>query len=131
VPTRVQLPGDALVIRFAPVTAAKVLEKAERLARVSDGAYLASVFVGLPRDGETDDQRLARVLAATQTDFDPKKNRNVFVCTRADSLLSRNFAFVKDGYEGEIPEHYSVDLGSAPTLEDAQRFLDAFERRRR
>lgn len=118
-------------MRFSPTSAEAVLRKAELLSRDSDGAHLASVFVGVAGPGETQDALLARVLRATETDFDPVRNRNVFVCSRADTLVARGFSFVKDGYAGEIAERYSVDLGLGPTLADVESFLGAFERRRR
>lgn len=131
VPTSVDLPGDALVVRFSPTSAERVLRKAELLSRDSGGAHLVSVFVGVSGPDETQDAVLVRVLRATETDFDPVKNRNFFVCARADTLVDRGFSFVKDGYAGEIAEHYSVDLGFSPTLADVERFLGAFERRKR
>ncbi len=125
------MPRAALVVRFPPATAENVLKRAERSSRVADGHHLTSVFAATAQPGEDEDALLARVLRATETDFPLQNNPKVFVCTEAAELLDRGFTFVKDGYEGEIEEHFSIDLGASPTLEDAQRFLDAFERRRR
>jgi hypothetical protein len=127
------LPGDALVVRFAPSTPENVLKRLERDARRSDtDQHLASVFVGTRKTpDESDDEVLARVLRATETDFTPESNPNFFVCARAEALQAQDFGFVKDGYAGEIPEHFSVDFGTSPTLEDVERFLGTFERRRR
>lgn len=50
---------------------------------------------------------------------------------RAGDLLQAGFRFVKDGYDGEVAEHYSVELGEAPGIDDAERFVEQFEKMRR
>lgn len=127
----VDLPGDAIVIRFAPTSPEKVLERAERGSRLY-GRHLSSVFAARPRPGESDDDVIDRLLKASElANIDPASNRGYFVCSRADRLAASGFVFVKDGDEDEVAEHYSVDLGSAPAIEDAKRFLDAFDQRRK
>jgi len=42
-----------------------------------------------------------------------------------------SFTFVKDGDDDEPAEHCTVDLGPAPTVEEAKRFLRVFDQVRR
>ena len=130
VPLPADLPGDAIVVRFPPATAEGALRRAERDSRLS-GAYRLSVFVGVAQGGEGNDEVIERLLRASELSIDPVSNRKFFVCSRADRLAREGFTLVKDGYEGELAEHFSVDLGPGPTLEDVQRFLGAFDQERR
>jgi len=124
----VELPDDALVIRFPPVAPEGVLRGAQKEARRTGGLHRLSVFAGVARDEETEAQLVDRLLAASEVaGINPATNRKYFVCVRADELLSRGFTFWKDDEdEEELPEHYNVDLGPEPGLADAERFGEAF-----
>lgn len=126
VPMSTPVPPDALVIRFRPTDPESVLRRAEVSARL-DGRYLLSVFADAPTAGESEIDLRARLLKASEMSGLPAdKNKKYYVCTRAKELLDRGFAFCKDGDDDELDEHYSVDLGSSPTLGDVCRFLEAF-----
>lgn len=128
---RVEVPPDAIVIRFSPTDPERVLRRAERAARHS-GVHSLSVFLDTRQDGETESDTIARLLAASElSGIRPGNNAKYYVCARAGVLLDQGFMFVKDGYEGELAEHYSVDLGPTPTVEAAERFVRAFGQVRR
>jgi len=120
------IPPDALVMRFTPVQAAAVLNKAAQEHRRT-GHYRVSVFAAVARQGESVEAVEARLLRASELGhIDPASNLKYFTC-RAGALLERGFTFWKyDDDPDELPEHYSVDLGDSPTLDDAGRFLGAF-----
>lgn len=61
----VDLPRDAIVIRFTPRTPEKILERAERDHRLS-GRYALSVFADTQRVNESRQDTLARLLAASE-----------------------------------------------------------------
>ena len=122
---------DALVIRFRPITAAAVLSSAQKEARRS-GKYRISVFADAPRVDETEDSLIDRLLRASElTGVSRDGNPKYWLCARAGELLVLGYAFVKDGYDSEIPEHYSIDLGQGPTVEDTQLLVAQFEVRDR
>lgn len=130
-PRPVSLPDDTIVIRFPPATASGVLKRA-RLAAAAGHGHVASVFAALPRDGESEQQVIDRLVeTAGLSGINLERNRKVYVCTRAGKITGAGLTFVKDGYDGEVPEHYSVDLGDQATEEDAQRFLGTFDEGRR
>lgn len=128
---RTELNGDAIVIRFRPISPDSVLRSAEREFRRA-GRYGLSVFADVPRDGESADAVITRLLAASElAGMSPQDNPKYYVCSRAEQLLHEGFTFVKDGDDDELAEHYTVDLGDEPRLVDVERFLGAFDRRRR
>ncbi|KZS82296.1 hypothetical protein A4G29_12260 [Mycobacterium kansasii] len=111
-----------------------VLKRAELDARRSTGKghYTASVWADHARPGETQEQLIRRLLAATELHgLDPAKNRHLWWCAPAQKLLDEGFTFEKDEEDGEGEEHYSVVLGYPPTLEDVKRFVSAFTKERR
>lgn len=123
----VTLPDDAIVIRFRPTEPDAVLNWAGKEHRRT-GHYRLSVFADAPREGEDEDAVIARLLVASElAGIDPQRNRKLFVCTRASKLADLGFTFHKDEEDDEVSEHYSVDLGLSPNLDDAVRFLSPFE----
>lgn len=124
---QVQVPPDALVIRFRPTDPAKVLEWAAKEHRRS-GHYRLSVFAAAPGPGGAGAAVQARLLKASElAGIDPAGNAKYFVCTHARQLLDRGFTFWKDDDDPDEPaEHYSVDLGETPTLGVVRRFLEPF-----
>jgi hypothetical protein len=124
----VEVPEDALVIRFSPWTAEKVLERAGKAAR-HRGDWTASVFAGVKISPDEADGDLYRRLLAAADLHHLSGNDKFAVCARAGDLLDLGFVFTKDGDDDEADEHYSVLLGHSPTLEDVTRFLSAFTTR--
>ena len=105
-----------MVIRFRPTELESVMRWAQKEHRRT-GHYRVSVFADIPRSGETQAQTEARLVGVAEaTGIDLKKNPNHWV-TRRSELAS--YEFHKDDEPDELPEHYSVDLGAAETLEDA------------
>jgi hypothetical protein len=127
----VDLPDDAVVIRFRPTAPDSVLANAAKEARRT-GAYRLSVFADKPRPGESQEDVIHRLLAASELAGIPAdSNPKYYVCTQAAELISRNLTLWKDEDDDEVAEHYSVDLGDDPSVADAERFLDAFDEGRR
>ena len=125
------LPDNAIVIRFRPTMPESVLNWARKEYRRT-GRYRVSVFADAPREGEDDQAVIDRLLKVSQLmGIDPCGNKKFYVCARASELADRGFTFHKDGDEDEADEHYSVDLGADPSVDDVVRFLDPFEERRR
>lgn len=84
------------------------------------------------RDNETRETLIARLLDVTEINgFDAKRNKKYWWCSSAAELIALGFSFIKDEYPGEPEEHYSVVLGQSPTMDDAQRFVDAFRMEKR
>lgn len=122
----VAVPANAVVIRFRPTDPESVLRWAEKEHR-RIGYYRLSVFADAPREREDEDAVVRRLLAVSElAGVDPAGNKRVFVCAKASELLRLNFTFHKDEEEDELEEHYSVDLGPAPTVDDVRRFLEPF-----
>src|SRR5882724_5575224 len=110
--TAVEIPEDALVIRFRPTAPADVWRRAE-LEHRRIGRYRLSVFADIKRGQETDEDQRLRLLKVSEVGIDPAKNPKYFVCTRARDLLVRGFTFWRDGDDDEeADEHCSVDLGT-------------------
>ncbi len=85
------------------------------------------MFATARRPGETDEALRRRLLAVAElVGMTPEKHPKYYVCAQAEELIRRGFAFYKDGDDDEVDEHYSVDLGTDATLDDAERFLGAF-----
>lgn len=123
--------ADAVVIRFSPMEPGALLKSAAKEYR-RIGAYRVSVFADRLLPGEDLEDLVRRLLAVSElTGIDPTSNRKYWMCAGAQELRSRHFTFHKDDYDGEPPEHYSVDLGNPPTDEDAARFVEVFENYRR
>ncbi|MCA1673816.1 MAG: hypothetical protein LC799_16970, partial [Actinobacteria bacterium] len=76
----VQVPRDAIVIRFAPTDPARVLQRAERDSRYS-GTFALSVFADVQRDGEDESDTIARLLAASEmSNIRVECNPKYYVC---------------------------------------------------
>lgn len=122
----VAVPSDALVIRFRPIAPDAVLRRAVNEFKRT-GRHGASVFATTGRAGESDSAMRRRLLAVAElAGMSPENHPKYYVCAHARELIRRGFVFYKDGDDDERDEHYSVDLGPAATLDDAERFLEAF-----
>lgn len=122
----VDLPDDAIVVRFRPTAPDSVLAWAGKEFRRT-GHHRLSVFAATKRDDEDDDAVIQRLLGVSQlAGVDPSRNKRFYVCTAAAKLKKLNFAFYKDEDDDEPEEHYSVDLGQDPTVDDVVRFLRPF-----
>lgn len=87
--------------------------------RVRDGPH--------KRDDEDDDAVIQRLLGVSElAGVDPSRNKRFYVCAAAAELKKLNFTFYKDEDDDEPEEHYSVDLGQDPTVDDVVRFLRPF-----
>jgi hypothetical protein len=126
-----QLPPNALVIRFAPNSPEGVLRRA-RLEFRRSGRYRVSVFADVPGEGETGDEVIGRLLTASQlSGIAAAGNPKYWLCSSAAEIEALSLKFVKDGFEGEPPEHYSVEFDEEPDLEETKRFIEAFTVQRR
>lgn len=56
------------------------------------------------------------------------ERNTVFWWTQARTLYEAGFRLLKDGYDGEPEEHYSVDLGRELTRAAVEGFVAAFGR---
>ncbi len=122
----VDLPDDAIVVRFRPTDPERVLASAQKESRRT-GHHRLSVFADTKRSGEDDQDVIQRLLDASElAGVDPSRNRRFYRCAAAAELKALNFAFYKDEDDDELAEHYSVDLGEDPTVDDAARFLSVF-----
>lgn len=91
------------------------------------GHYGLSVFADIKSGTETTEELTRRLLSVTElAGVDPRTNAKFFVCTQAEELVSRGFAFFKDGDDDELPEHYCVILGDDPDVGTVTRFLQPF-----
>lgn len=117
---------DALVMRFRPTAADALLRQAEKTFRFQ-GAYRLSVFADAARPEETETSLIRRLLRAAElSQISVDGNPKFWLCASAGQLMDDGFRFVKDNYAGEEPEHYSIDLGNQPTLEDTMRLSGHF-----
>lgn len=119
------VPRDAVVIRFRPWEPESVWNSACKEHR-RIGRYRLSVFADVKRRGETEEQVIDRLLRVSELSIDPAKNRKYSLCTSAGKLADLGFTFWKDKEDGELDEHYSVDLGTETTQTGVERFLGAF-----
>lgn len=120
------VPREALVIRFRPTDPEAVLGWAKKEYRRT-GYHRLSVFADAPIGSESIHDLHVRLLKASElSGLTADKNKNYYVCTEAAKLLDAGFKFYKDGDDDETDEHYSVDLGVEPDLDDVQRFLSTF-----
>ena len=126
-PAVADVPDDAIVIRFSPIQAESVFKKLGR-AKVVEGHYGLSCFVGVPEKDEERTVTIARLVqAAGFSGIDLGKLRKIYVCSTAKQVVDLGYVFMKDDYPAEVDEHYCVDLGEAPTLDDVTKFLSVFE----
>lgn len=126
--------AEALVIRFTPMSAQGVLDRAAKDARRSDGNghHTASVWADHAEPGEDRQALIRRILAVTELrGLDPARNPHLWWCASARQIRDEGFIFEKDGDADEPEAHYSVVLGDPPTLEDAERFVTLFIKERR
>lgn len=126
------VPPHAVVIRFRPSTTDRVLETARNNHALEgtedEPRYFCSVFVDIEADDPEDPGTIQGLLEAAQlSNMRPPPQNKYYFVTKADEILGRGFAFKKDRYTGEHLKHYSVDLGADPSIEDAERFLEAFD----
>ena len=123
-----------VVIRFSPGLASAILQKASVLHRLR-GLYGVSVFARDKPDvwpDMSEDEQIESLLSAAELQgIKPETNEKYWFCAYAGTLRSRGFKFLKLDFEGEVPEHYSVDLGTSPDLSTAEVFASAFEPRKR
>lgn len=133
-PLEADVPPQATVIRFRPTEPERVLASASKEYRrlAAEGRaprYLLSVFAAVPMESEDEPAVIDRLVdAAGLSHIQLDGHRKVFICSRASQLYQAQFKFYKDGDEDELEEHYSVDLGEEPTLDDVRRFLEQFDR---
>jgi hypothetical protein len=120
-------PGrDALVVRFVPIEPKHLLRSAKRVYK-KYGVNHLSVFAGSRRQGETVDDLIARLLnAAELSGISASLNHTFWFCSAASDLMDDGFCFVKDEYDGELDEHYSINLGNSPTIQDTERLAAHF-----
>jgi hypothetical protein len=117
---------DALVIRLRPLKPEAMLEQAKKAFRDGGHHYL-SVYSDKRRDDETEADLVTRLLnAAEVSNILRANNPKYWFCQKASDLLDDGFIFVKDGYDGEMPEHWSIDLGENPTVADTTRLSGHF-----
>jgi hypothetical protein len=127
----VSVPADALVVRFRPFDSEHVLESARKEYRRA-GHYRLSVFADLAAEGEDREAVVIRLLQVAElAGIQAEKNKKYALCTEASKLTEAGFVFHKYDEDDPDPddeqdEHYSVDLGEQPTLEDVARFLAPF-----
>jgi hypothetical protein len=134
-------PPDAIVLRFPPGgfdDVVRILNEAKRVHayhRKADGSspwYRLSVFVSQALVGESEAETVHRLMGAAGLSgirLDDARNR-VWWVTRASELYTAGFSFVKDDYDTEVAEHFSVDIGpDVPTEETVARFVAVFSRR--
>ena len=119
------------MIRFRPSEPAAILRSAQKEYRRS-GKYRISVFADSKVEGETEDEQLIdRLLRAAQlSNIKPEGNKKFWLCARAAALMDDGFEFVKDNYPGEETEHYSIDLGNEPSLQDTEQLAGHFSESR-
>lgn len=114
------LPANAVVIRFAPNSATGILKRA-MLANRQSGHFRVSVFASPPMPNESEESVTDGLLDAFERGgIAAANNEKYYLCASAGVVERLGFAFVKDGYDGEIPEHFSIDFGREPSLEDAR-----------
>jgi hypothetical protein len=126
-PTRsVAVSREAVVIRFRPTQVESVLSHALVEHRLSGRAGL-SVFADVAGDNEDRDALLTRLLGVSElAGLDPGKNQKFWLCSTAAELVDEGFVFYKDEDDDELPEHFSIDLGGAPSSTKVELFLGHF-----
>ena len=106
---------DALVIRLRPLDPEAMLRQAGKAYREM-GHHRLSVFADKRRADEEEADLITRPLNAAELSGVLRSgNPKFWFCQRAANLLDDEFRFVKDGYDGEVHEHWSIDLGNEPS----------------
>lgn len=102
------------------------------LVAATEKGFTASVWADHASTDATEQGVIARLLTATELHgLAADRNPRYWWCSTAQELVDRQFSFERDEYDGEPDEHSSVVLGDPPTLEDAERFVEAFTKDRR
>ena len=84
-----------------------------------------SVFADVAKPGENDDDVALRLVqAAALANIGLERNKNYY-WTTAGKLLEQGFRFTKDEDDGELEEHFTIDLGKVD-MDNVVRFLEAF-----
>lgn len=103
-----------------------MLRQAQKAFR-HQGKYRLSVFADVVSPGETEEELILRLLRAAElSHIDPNGNPKFWFCESAGKLMDDGFVFAKDNYDGEEPEHFSIDLGNEPTLQDTEKLAGHF-----
>lgn len=103
-----------------------MLRQADKAFR-NMGQHRLSVYADRRRDDETEADLITRLLnAAEVSNILRANNPKYWFCQTASDLVDDGFIFVKDGYDGEVPEHWSIDLGQNPTVADTTRLSGHF-----
>lgn len=122
---------EAAVLRFSPIAPERMLKKAEQAFR-DCGAYRLSVFAADAQLGESEVELIDRILRATELGgIDPITNTRYWYLSKAEKIYELGYNLVKYGFDGEIEEHYSIDLGNSATIEDTTRIQALFSPRKR
>ena len=143
----VEVPRSAIILRFAPSAPERVIDYLEgqndkygHSEYFDQPYYRLSVFVTELHRGEPRADAIGRLLRTAGGPGGIRlRNNPYFFSGDAADLIDHEFTFHKDGYDGEIEEHYSVDLGLGELepfeVEAArgpvERFLSGFPRRGR
>lgn len=123
----IDVPRDAIVLRFRPTEPESVLRWAGKSFRET-GRYRLSVYAEVQGPGESVGGVIARLLSVASADgIDESGNRYCWFCSAAHQLLDRGFRFYKE--EDDRSEHYAVDVGAPPTIVDIESFLEPFSNR--
>ncbi len=111
-----ELPPDAIVVRFAPMTTERLMERAARDA--VEGHPRLSVFCRVQEEGQTVDELLERICAEA-----PVTGKKVWLST-AQRIKEAGLELV---HTPEPDCHYDVDLGSGSLTEAVASFQTAFD----
>jgi hypothetical protein len=115
-----ELPPDAIVVRFAPMTTERLTERAQRDA--VGGRPRLSVFCRVQAEGQTVDELLERLWAEA-----PVTGKNVWLSTTR-RIQEAGLELV---HTPEPDCHYDVDLGTGSLADAVASFQAAFDPPRR
>ena len=119
--------SEAIVVRFQPFTPENLFNRIDSDFQRTK-KYRASCFVGIPLRHESSEMTVQKILAAAELGGIRKANNLKYIyCIRAEILLNAGFAILKDGDEGEIEAHFSIDFGETLLEADCQKMLDCFQ----
>ena len=123
----VAIDPDAVVIRFRPTEPDSVVQQAVKAYRY-DGFYGLSVFADVKKPGESDEDTERRLVEVAHLGNISRKGNPSYRVARAGDL--KRFPFRKDEKDDkEVPEHYTVDMGSLEELEaSVAAFLGSFRK---
>jgi len=125
VPFQVDLPPEALIVRFRPSKPEDVFNAAEKAFRYYS-AYRLSCFADVKQPDEDDDAVIRRLIGVAQLGgLDIRKHKNCWYA-RSGDLQDVGVTFWKDEDDDEEPEHYSFDLGTTLTPERVEQVLNLF-----